>query len=434
MSLTGLEDEFGIGSGGSSSSEGLWVLLVRSEPLYHSTRTASSSVQLLLNHQGYNHCSGPLPAAPQTGSLTCHYQHRHRQKKLQLAWWPSMLVIYCPRLVSLSVCELLNVGCHGRTYHHLHSQTLDKRKNTWRCCHLLHRWRRALQSKTGLYPVHLCLLQTLIVAAQMAHEGWRISPPPPPTRLLPHPHLLPQSPPPSPRPSPAPCPPHISGNLPFVQSRTRSCRTSLTTCTTTRSTWTLHGRLRICVWLIPSAVASRVCAFLQSVRMCLAPSSRAPSSPMVSQFYTSIPLLMIIAPLILRLRILGTKVPRTNYQLDLIRGAFNIGTIICWLNYNNYFLAAECTCHVMYYLLYPLSSLVSPTPAEMTSTIALLLKGATRQTISVPSSPSRTTWHARASASSSRTSSSAWSKCTRSKVASRCSTRSIVPASTNQGS
>jgi 2-methylcitrate dehydratase len=41
---------------------------------------------------------------------------------------------------------------------------------------------------------------------------------------------------------------------------------------------------------------------------------------------------------------LGTKVPGTNYQLDPIRGAFNIGTIIRWLDFNDCFLAAECMC------------------------------------------------------------------------------------------
>jgi 2-methylcitrate dehydratase len=35
-------------------------------------------------------------------------------------------------------------------------------------------------------------------------------------------------------------------------------------------------------------------------------------------------------------------VPGTNYQLDPIRGAFNIGTIIRWLDFNDCFLAAEC--------------------------------------------------------------------------------------------
>ena len=39
---------------------------------------------------------------------------------------------------------------------------------------------------------------------------------------------------------------------------------------------------------------------------------------------------------------LGTKVPGTNYQLDPVRGAFNIGTIIRWLDFNDCFLAAEC--------------------------------------------------------------------------------------------
>ncbi|GJJ06346.1 ATP-binding cassette transporter CGR1 [Clathrus columnatus] len=37
----------------------------------------------------------------------------------------------------------------------------------------------------------------------------------------------------------------------------------------------------------------------------------------------------------------GTRVPGTNYQLDPVRGAFNIGTIIRWLDYNDCFLAAE---------------------------------------------------------------------------------------------
>ena len=48
----------------------------------------------------------------------------------------------------------------------------------------------------------------------------------------------------------------------------------------------------------------------------------------------------------------------------------------------------------------------TPTPTELTIN-HLLLKGATRPTISVPSSLSQTIWHARASASPSRTSSSA---------------------------
>jgi len=38
----------------------------------------------------------------------------------------------------------------------------------------------------------------------------------------------------------------------------------------------------------------------------------------------------------------GTKVPGTNYQLDPIRGAFNIGTMIRWLDFNDCWLAAEC--------------------------------------------------------------------------------------------
>ena len=38
----------------------------------------------------------------------------------------------------------------------------------------------------------------------------------------------------------------------------------------------------------------------------------------------------------------GTRVPGTTYQLDPIRGAFNIGTTIRWLDFNDCFLAAEC--------------------------------------------------------------------------------------------
>lgn len=34
--------------------------------------------------------------------------------------------------------------------------------------------------------------------------------------------------------------------------------------------------------------------------------------------------------------------PGTNYQLDPIRGAFNIGAAIRWLDFNDCFLAAEC--------------------------------------------------------------------------------------------
>jgi 2-methylcitrate dehydratase len=37
----------------------------------------------------------------------------------------------------------------------------------------------------------------------------------------------------------------------------------------------------------------------------------------------------------------GTKVPGTPYQLDPVRGAFNIGTMIRWLDYNDCWLAAE---------------------------------------------------------------------------------------------
>lgn len=37
----------------------------------------------------------------------------------------------------------------------------------------------------------------------------------------------------------------------------------------------------------------------------------------------------------------GTKVPGTNFQVDPIRGAFNIGTQIRWLDFNDCWLAAE---------------------------------------------------------------------------------------------
>jgi 2-methylcitrate dehydratase PrpD len=43
------------------------------------------------------------------------------------------------------------------------------------------------------------------------------------------------------------------------------------------------------------------------------------------------------------IRYTGTKVPGTNYQLDPVRGAFNIGTIVRWLDFNDCWLAAECT-------------------------------------------------------------------------------------------
>lgn len=37
----------------------------------------------------------------------------------------------------------------------------------------------------------------------------------------------------------------------------------------------------------------------------------------------------------------GTKVPGTPYQLDPVNGAFNIGAMIRWLDYNDCWLAAE---------------------------------------------------------------------------------------------
>lgn len=46
---------------------------------------------------------------------------------------------------------------------------------------------------------------------------------------------------------------------------------------------------------------------------------------------------------------IGTRVPGTNYQLDPVRGAFNIGAIIRWLDFNDCFLAAECGHFVYFY-------------------------------------------------------------------------------------
>ena len=37
----------------------------------------------------------------------------------------------------------------------------------------------------------------------------------------------------------------------------------------------------------------------------------------------------------------GTRVPGTSYQLDPVSGAFNIGAMIRWLDYNDCWLAAE---------------------------------------------------------------------------------------------
>lgn len=37
----------------------------------------------------------------------------------------------------------------------------------------------------------------------------------------------------------------------------------------------------------------------------------------------------------------GVKVPGTNYELDPVTGAFNIGTMVRWLDYNDTWLAAE---------------------------------------------------------------------------------------------
>ena len=87
--------------------------------------------------------------------------------------------------------------------------------------------------------------------------------------------------------------------------------------------------------------------------------------------------------------------PGTNYQLDPIRGAFNIGTIVRWLDFNDCFLAAECAFDRF---------LPHHSPRLIGS---LSFQGATRPTTWAQSSPSRTTSRARASTSLLRTSSKA---------------------------
>jgi 2-methylcitrate dehydratase len=37
----------------------------------------------------------------------------------------------------------------------------------------------------------------------------------------------------------------------------------------------------------------------------------------------------------------GVRVPGTNYELDAVQGAFNIGAMILWLDFNDTWLAAE---------------------------------------------------------------------------------------------
>jgi hypothetical protein len=97
--------------------------------------------------------------------------------------------------------------------------------------------------------------------------------------------------------------------------------------------------------LILSAVASRACAF-PSVGTYLAPSSKVPPPSTVSRpTFTAHCRVGPTHP-----THSGTKVSGTNHQLDPVRGAFNIRTIIRLLNCNDCFLAAECTC-----IIYPLS-------------------------------------------------------------------------------
>lgn len=71
-SLTGLDDEFGVGGGGSGSGSGphLRALLVRGEPSHHSTRTASSSVSAYVESPMIQ---SPLRSA--AGSPTDQFTH-----------------------------------------------------------------------------------------------------------------------------------------------------------------------------------------------------------------------------------------------------------------------------------------------------------------------------------------------------------------------
>ena len=57
----------------------------------------------------------------------------------------------------------------------------------------------------------------------------------------------------------------------------------------------------------------------------------------------------------------GTRVPGTNYQLDPIRGAFNVGAAIRWLDFNDCFLAAECASHLSSAHIHPLIRLQGAT-------------------------------------------------------------------------
>jgi hypothetical protein len=106
-----------------------------------------------------------------------------------------------------------------------------------------------------------------------------------------------------------------------------------------------------------------------------------------------------LAPLILRIQELrspGLTTSSTRFEERSTSGPSSVGSTLT---------TASLLQNVRVSLTVPSVSL-APTPTEMTTT-PLLLKGATRLTISVPSSPLRTTWLARASASPSRTSSSA---------------------------
>lgn len=74
----------------------------------------------------------------------------------------------------------------------------------------------------------------------------------------------------------------------------------------------------------------------------------------------------------------GTRVPGTNYQLDPVRGAFNIGAAIRWLDFNDCFLAAEC---------------ISPSLLSFQSFLNMHeLQGVTHPTTSVPSLLLRIIW------------------------------------------
>ena len=78
----------------------------------------------------------------------------------------------------------------------------------------------------------------------------------------------------------------------------------------------------------------------------------------------------------------GTRIPGTNYQLDPIRGAFNIGTVIRWLDFNDCFLAAECmSLHIFhhFFVIPPDRSLAGGHPSDNLGAILAVADHLSRQ-------------------------------------------------------